>query len=277
MKNVEKYADFNEKNTFHIKKVTFNNYPHLAICRYKTSENNVVFLPEATFTFVAQGEKYMLIDNKEYYLKSGDLLYLPKNSIAFSHIVKPTEYFESINILLSQTLLQSLNIKFTGFSKSPFLISQEQAIISLFRALKHHQITYTLDSFKNQFLQQLMGLCASLLFKESTQKTIHGDDLKIITQVLTESVYQKIPIDKIAEKSNMSLSTFKRKFESIYGLPPKTWLRNICLQAAYFYLKTEKASITEVSSFIGFENPSHFSYAFKKYFKQAPSAIIKMD
>lgn len=281
MKKVEKYADFNEKNTFKVKKITFNNHPFLAICRYKTATNNVVFLPQPTLTFVAHGEKYMLIDNKEYYLKSGDLLYLPQNSIVFSHIVKPTEHFESINIVLSEPLLQSLNIpayqKFTGFSNSPFLMSQTQTVLSLFKALKHHQNTFMPDSFKKQFLQHLISLCTRLLFKESANKAIHIDDLNTITHTLTECVYQKIAIDKIAEKSNMSLSTFKRKFESIYGLPPKTWLRNISLQAAYFYLKTEKASISEISNFIGFENPSHFSYAFKKHFKQAPSAIIKMN
>lgn len=281
MEKVEKYTDFNEKNTFYVKKVCFNEYPFLAICRYKKAISNVVFLPEATFTFVVQGKKYMLINNKEYNLESGDLLYLPKNSIAFSHIVKPGEYFESINIVLSDSLLQSLNIaanqKYSGFSNSPFLLNRLPAVISLFKSLKQHQNTFTLDSFKSRFLHGLMRLCNPFLFNQETSRPLHNDDLNTITHILTECVYQKTSLDKIAGQSNMSLSTFKRKFESIYGLPPKTWLRNISLQAAYFYLKTEKASISEVSSFIGFENPAHFSYAFKKHFKQVPSAIIKMN
>ena len=71
----------------------------------------------------------------------------------------------------------------------------------------------------------------------------------------------------------MSVSTFKRKFELAFGIPPKTWKRNICLQTAYFNLKTGNYKVSEILENIGFDNFAHFSYAFKKQFNFSPSAI----
>jgi AraC family transcriptional regulator, exoenzyme S synthesis regulatory protein ExsA len=46
------------------------------------------------------------------------------------------------------------------------------------------------------------------------------------------------------------------------------------LELAYYLLKEEKRKPVEVYFEAGFENLSHFSYSFKKYFGCVPSKLV---
>ncbi|WP_420152907.1 helix-turn-helix domain-containing protein, partial [Siphonobacter sp.] len=73
--------------------------------------------------------------------------------------------------------------------------------------------------------------------------------------------------------SGRSLATFKRDFEKIFHLSPHRWLLNKRLQDAYFLIKEKGRKPSEVYLEVGFEDLSHFSFAFKKAFGQPPSLV----
>ena len=54
-------------------------------------------------------------------------------------------------------------------------------------------------------------------------------------------------------------------------LSPEKWLIQRRLQAAHELLKDKSKSVTDVYVEVGFRNMSHFSTAFKKRFRIAPS------
>ncbi|MEJ0031633.1 MAG: AraC family transcriptional regulator [Bacteroidota bacterium] len=59
----------------------------------------------------------------------------------------------------------------------------------------------------------------------------------------------------------------------MYGKTPGKWLVHKRLQAAYFLIKERHKNASEIYLDLGFEDLSHFSYAFKKEFGQAPSRV----
>ncbi|TRW27131.1 helix-turn-helix transcriptional regulator [Flavobacterium zepuense] len=84
-----------------------------------------------------------------------------------------------------------------------------------------------------------------------------------------------MPLDKFSYLTGRSLTTFKRDFFKIYGMTPQRWLTERRLKLAHYLLSKNKQKPVEVYREAGFENLSHFSYAFKKQFGFAPKEYLK--
>jgi AraC-like DNA-binding protein len=83
-----------------------------------------------------------------------------------------------------------------------------------------------------------------------------------------------MPLEKFGYLTGRSLTSFKRDFKKAFNSTPQRWLTQKRLELAHFELSQKKRKPVEVCYEIGFENLSHFSYAFKKQFGYAPSSVI---
>lgn len=82
-----------------------------------------------------------------------------------------------------------------------------------------------------------------------------------------------MPIEKFAYLTGRSLTTFKRDFKKAFNTTPQKWLTQKRLELAHYELAQKKRKPLEICYEIGFENLSHFSYAFKKHFGYAPTSL----
>ncbi|MBS7563015.1 helix-turn-helix transcriptional regulator [Mucilaginibacter sp. Bleaf8] len=82
-----------------------------------------------------------------------------------------------------------------------------------------------------------------------------------------------MPLEKFSFLTGRSLTTFKRDFRKIYGVTPQRWLTEKRLQLAHYLLADGQKRPVEVYREAGFENLSHFSYAFKKQYGYAPKSL----
>lgn len=82
-----------------------------------------------------------------------------------------------------------------------------------------------------------------------------------------------LPLEKISYLTGRSLSTFKRDFKKIFDTTPQKWLTKKRLEQAHYYLAQKNRKPIDVYYEVGFENLSHFSYAFKKHYGYSPSEI----
>ncbi|RZJ91959.1 MAG: AraC family transcriptional regulator [Chryseobacterium sp.] len=83
-----------------------------------------------------------------------------------------------------------------------------------------------------------------------------------------------MPLEKFAYLTGRSLSTFIRDFKKAFQVTPQRWLTKKRLELAHFQLSKKEKKAAEVYMETGFENLSHFSFAFKKHFGYSPSQII---
>lgn len=82
-----------------------------------------------------------------------------------------------------------------------------------------------------------------------------------------------MPMEKLGYLTGRSLSTFNRDFKKYFDTTPQKWLTQKRLELAHYQLSENKKKPTEVYFEVGFENLSHFSYAFKKQFGYAPTSL----
>jgi len=91
-----------------------------------------------------------------------------------------------------------------------------------------------------------------------------------LASFMEENYMFNMPLEKFSHLTGRSLATFKRDFAKIYGLTPQRWLTVKRLDLAHYLLSNDHRRSVEVYREAGFENLSHFSYAFKKKFGYAP-------
>ncbi len=83
-----------------------------------------------------------------------------------------------------------------------------------------------------------------------------------------------MPLSKFGYLSGRSLATFKRDFYKAFHTTPQRWLTQKRLELAHYQLAEKQKRPVDVCYETGFENLSHFSYAFKKKYGYAPTALI---
>jgi len=94
-----------------------------------------------------------------------------------------------------------------------------------------------------------------------------------LEKYMEEHFMYNLPLERFAFLTGRSLTTFKSDFKKIFKNTPGKWLTQKRLNLAHYKLADEKQKISDVYHSVGFENLSHFSFAFKKAFGYSPSAL----
>ena len=94
-----------------------------------------------------------------------------------------------------------------------------------------------------------------------------------LQRVMEDNYCFNLKLEQYAELCARSLSAFKRDFQKTFDTTPGKWLLEKRLQHAMHLLSNMNKTVGEAAFESGFENPSHFSRAFKERFGQAPNAV----
>jgi len=83
----------------------------------------------------------------------------------------------------------------------------------------------------------------------------------------------EINIQKLADKTNYSLSGFKSKFTKVFGISPYKWLKREKAKSIHYDINCTKTTFKEISFQYGFSSQAHFSEFCKNVFGCSPSAM----
>lgn len=93
----------------------------------------------------------------------------------------------------------------------------------------------------------------------------------VFKDVIEAHLYSDLSIEDLANLTNNSLTSFKRKFKEMYRSSPANYIKNERLEKAAKLLKISDRSISEISFECAFNDVAHFSNSFKAKFDQTPS------
>lgn len=82
-------------------------------------------------------------------------------------------------------------------------------------------------------------------------------------------------LERFAYLTGRSLSAFKRDFEKTFRASPSHWLVQKRLEEAHYLLRKKGKKPSDIYLDPGFENFSHFSFAFRKAFGHPPTQTVR--
>lgn len=88
---------------------------------------------------------------------------------------------------------------------------------------------------------------------------------------INKNLYSSLSMEEFAKLSNMSLSSFKRKFNETFGESPKKYISKMKMKRAEQMLAIKENRISHIAYECGFESVSAFNRNFKAHFNQSPS------
>lgn len=100
----------------------------------------------------------------------------------------------------------------------------------------------------------------------------HGDEIIKNSQQYIENNYSKnITIEHIAQKSNISMRQYIRRFETATGNTPLEYLQRVRVEAAKKILETKNININELAYECAYEDVSYFRKIFKRHTGLSPT------
>jgi AraC-like DNA-binding protein len=247
----------------------------------QTSEH---YFPEHALGIMLSGESHYYSNEGTFIMKEGTVCLMRRNQL-FKKLKKAGSNGEPpslISIFLDQAVLRSYAVKNDIQKRSPY---KDKAMIDLtgnvflkafFDSLKPYidhpkKFTANIAELKTteaiELLLQTGDVFQNFLFD-------FQEPYKIDLETYMNHNYKyNIPLSSFAKLTGRSLSTFKRDFMKIFETTPDHWLQLKRLEQAHYLISKERQRPSEVYLEVGFENLSHFSFAFKKHFGQTPTEI----
>lgn len=252
-------------------------------CYYNQTREGEQFVPEHVFSYQLSGKLTMTDGEKQYTFQEGDFRLTKRNSlIKFTKQPPVNGEYKNISVFLDQQTLRNFAAEY-GYSSAQHLQTPPVMLLHAHPLLKSYidslQPYDALMHGNNQVLLSLKvkEVIAVLLQTNPALKDILFDltepgkiDLEAF---MNKNFLFNVSLDRFAYLTGRSLSTFKRDFEKTFGVTPGKWLQQKRLQEAYYRIKEKGVAPSDVYIDVGFEDLSHFSFAFKKMYGMAPSRI----
>jgi len=263
---------------------TNNNAEIVFTCSEVFSYKAEMIVEEHALVRVLSGELKVIQAGKTYTFGAGDTHLFPRNQLSI--LIKSEKDglpYKAIVLKLTPSYLQDYyaknkieNVSFkakkiTPLIKSPLLDSFFASLLPYFEL--ENKLPLEISKLKITeaitILRNINKDIDSILSDFSEPHKIN------IAEFMERNYMFNIPMEKFGYLTGRSLTTFKRDFKKTFNATPQKWLTEKRLELAHYQLTEKHRKPIDIFNEVGFENLSHFSYAFKKQFGQSPTEIAE--
>jgi AraC-like DNA-binding protein len=239
-------------------------------------------IPQHSFVYVIKGIIRFYDGNKNYIFKTGSYCLARKNRLVRFKKEKEDGELEKVFVFFDEVFLKGFQEKHktvvTKFnSPETFIQLNATDLIPTFiqSLLPYYygggNIDANFSDIKREelllVLLQNQPELAGVFFDYGMPEKIN------LEEFMNRNYTFNVGIDRFAYSTGRSISAFKRDFKAIFNETPNRWLVQKRLQEAYFLIDKKNKKPTEIYLDLGFEDLSHFSFAFKKLFELTPTAL----
>lgn len=247
----------------------------------KFFKSDILFEHHMLIWFIS-GETKIVQADAAYTFQKGDIFLIPRNQLA-TIINYPKDGLPHKTVVMHLSTLR-LRDFYAPLNVKPRALESPK----IYRFHDHPLLESCLASLIPYFeMKDLPKDIASLKITEaiSILRTIDKgiDDVlanfedpgKIdLADYMERNFMFNLPLEKFGYLTGRSLTTFKRDFGKAFNATPQRWLTQKRLELAHYQFVDKKKKPIDVCYEVGFENLSHFSYAFKKHFGYAPTELL---
>jgi len=247
----------------------------------KLFKTEVVFDHHMLVWFIS-GETKIIQANKSYLFKAGDIFLIPRNQLAtIINYPKDGKPHKSVVMHLSIDRLREF---YAQLDIRPNVLPTQKIHCFTHHPLLESCLASLIPYFDVQ--EKFPENIASLKITEaiSILRTIDKDIDDVLANLeepgridlvafMQKNFMFNMPLEKFGYLTGRSLTTFKRDFHKAFHTTPQRWLTQKRLELAHYQLTEKNRKPVEVYYETGFENLSHFSFAFKKHFGYSPTKL----
>jgi len=251
----------------------------------KSTRRNKVILNQNVICFIIQGLKEVVSLGTTLKLDHHQVLLLESGSVLMSESLTENHKYESILFFFSTEYLTNFCIsyqipvgKISGKNNRRAAIYKDDFLTNFQTSVKLLERKQLMD-FNNIKLNELLLYLYhnyNLEFVSFLNATISATSDTVIRSVIAAHSADTLSLDELAFLCNMSVSTFKRHFVSLYKNSPKKYFTENKMLKAKQLLQFKKTP-SEIYHQLGYESLSSFSNEFKKHFGVSPKQFQKKN
>lgn len=228
------------------------------------------------------GETKIVLADATYFFRKGDIFLIPRNQLfTIINYPKDEQPHKTVVMHLSTEKLRNfyanLDVrpklsegpKIFVFSNHPLLESCLASVVPYFAM---EELPSEIASLK---IAEAITILRSIDKEVDNVLANFEEPGKIdIANYMEKNFMFNLPLEKFSYLTGRSLTTFKRDFNKAFNSTPQRWLTRKRLELAHYQIVEKRRKPIDVCYETGFENLSHFSFAFKKQFGYAPTELL---
>ena len=218
------------------------------------------------FLYVIEGQKKVMIDNREYTLCANDLLVCPPFTV---HTFLKGESGRQISAVISADYcLEFENFSKTNYPKTHVIHDSDGNLLKLIATLKKPQNKSTCIGAVNLILGIFQNKVKFEIKKKDTQTNI----AKEIAEYIDARYFEQISLAQISKAFGYSSNYFCELFKKLFSCTFTSYVNFIRVQKSLKLLANNK--VLAVSDKVGFNSPQQYYLCFKKYFGCSPKEYL---
>lgn len=247
-------------------------------CKKEVHYSRELILPWPALVRVISGEVRIAAADRSFRFFAGDTILFPRDQLGrMSKLPLNGEPCQAISVIFRDDRLQQYyqDIKPVAPRQiEPVVFGDHPLLQSLFNSLQPYfdladALPADIAAFKVEeairILRAINPTADGLLgYFEAPGK------LDLVA-FMEQNFRFNLPLEKFGYLTGRSLTTFKKDFKNAFKNTPGKWLTQKRLELAHYQIVEQRRKPSEVYLDSGFEDLSHFSFAFKKYFGYNPT------
>lgn len=255
----------------------------LSVFEDELFKTEVLFEHHLLIWFIS-GETKIIQAGASYVFNAGDIFLIPRNQVVtIINYPKDGLPHKAVGMHLTVERLREfyatlevkstagVNGKIYSFKNHPLLQSYFSSLIPYF-------------DLQEKFPENLAALkiTEAITILRTIDKNVDGILANFETpgkidlaKFMEDNFMFNLPLEKFGYLSGRSLSTFNRDFRKTFNVTPQKWLTQKRLELAHYQITEHSKKPVDVYLEAGFEDLSHFSYAFKKHFGYIPTSLSR--
>jgi AraC-like DNA-binding protein len=251
-------------------------------CKKERHYSREVIMPQPALVRVLSGEVKIASADRVFHFFAGDTVLIPRNKLGrMSKLPLNGKPCITVSIIFRRELLQQYYAThqitpLLNYTPELQLLPDHPLLESLFNSLLPYfkladALPADIAAFKIEEAIRLLRSIDKNVDHLLGQFEVPG---KLDLVDFMEKNYMfNLSLEKFGYLTGRSLTTFKKDFEKAFKNTPGKWLTQKRLELAHYQISEKKRKPSDVYFDAGFENLSHFSFAFKKHFGYNPTNL----
>lgn len=247
----------------------------------KFFKSDIMFDHHMLIWFIS-GETKVIQADATYVFQKGDIFLIPRNQLAtIINYPKSGQPHKTVVMHLTNSKLKdfyaNLDLKpSVGESKKIYCYNNhpllESCLASLIPYFEMSKLPNDIASLK---ITEAISILRTIDKRIDNVLANFEEPGKIdLASYMEKNFMFNLLLEKFSYLTGRSLTTFKRDFGKLFNTTPQRWLTSKRLQLAHYQLTVKNKAPIDICYEVGFENLSHFSFAFKKQYGYPPTELI---